>query len=257
MRCRYLLFAVVLVCLSSVVVDVALASSNPIPGVGFTLPAGFFGPGSEPFDGFVTMEGQCSHSCGGCDDNCASSPGSSDSRMDYSMDVPTGPFDMTMHATTMYSVAPIQVMINGVASFFDVSVEMSGPAPANDDDIVGTMALAPGESLDVGTSAHVLSSSLDVFYTITFADASTGIAAGTAITGELETVLKNLGLLATRVAAGGPGGTIVMGYDGSSTAQFTYASSNDDLVLNLLSLYQSGPVPTTNASWGAVKALYR
>src|SRR4051794_23708148 len=96
----------------------SLASSNPIPGVGIVvkrnpgsstalvIPAGFFGAGSSPFSGSVALEGRCSHDCGGCDNSCASTPGSPDCRLDYATSSFTGPLDLTMPATTLYSSSP-------------------------------------------------------------------------------------------------------------------------------------------------------
>jgi hypothetical protein len=248
---------------------VAHASSNPIPGVGIivkrnpccssariVIPGGFFGPGSVPFDQAVSLEGRCSHNSGGSEDNCAGSP---DSRLDYSTDNNAGPFEVSMAATTMYSTTPIEVSINGVLAFFDVFVELSGPGPASDDAIPGTMTLAPGASLDPGTSAPVAGLSLDITYKITFHDHTTGDPAGAFLTGDLEAILKSLGLLvpAARVANGTPTGQIVMGSDGVTSVLFTVASANDELVIQMLSLYQQEPVATQPATWGAVKGMYR
>lgn len=246
-------------------------ANNPIPGVGIivkrnpccssariVIPGGFFAPGSVPFDADVALEGRCSHDCGGCDNNCAGSP-TPDGRFDYAADTNAGPFDVSMTATTLYSQNPIEVSINGVPSFFDVFVELSGPGPEADDPILGTMTLAPGTSLDPGTTAPVADAFLDMTYKITFHDHTTGEQVGAFLAGDLETILKNLGLLtpAARVANGTPSGAIVLGFDGATAAQFTFASANDELVIKILSLYQQGPVATQPVTWGAVKALYR
>jgi hypothetical protein len=204
MQMRRLLLGLVL----SLALPVSVVyAGNPIPGVGIivkrnpccssakvVIPGGFFGPGSAPFSGTVAMEGRCSHDCGGCDNNCAGSP-TPDGRLDYAADSNAGPFEVTMAAATMYSTTPIEVSINGVPSFFDVFVELSGPGPESDDAITGTMTLAPGSSLDPGTSAPVADVSLDITYKITFHDHTTGDPAGAFLTGDLETILKNLGLL--------------------------------------------------------------
>jgi hypothetical protein len=267
MQIRRLSLALVL----SLAVPMGVAhANNPIPGVGIIVkrnpccasarigvPDGFFDPGSVPVDETVALEGRCTHACGGCD-NCAGSP-ISDARFDYSTDTNAGPFAITMAATTLYSQNPIEVDINGVPSFFDVFVELSGPGPESDDPIPGTMTLAPGTSLDPGTVAPVSAASLDVTYTITFHDHTTGEQAGTSITGDLETVLKNLGLLnsAARVADGTPAGHIVFGSDGTTTSDFTFGSANDELVIKMLSLDQLGPVSAQATTWGAVKSIYR
>jgi len=269
MQMRRLLLGLVL----SLALPVAVVyGGNPIPGVGIivkqckckgccstarvVIPGGFFGPGSAPFDGSVDLEGRCSHNCGGCDDVCTGSP---DTRLDYSADTNAGPFEVSMTAATMYSTTPIEVSINGVPSFFDVFVELSGPGPEADDAITGTATLAPGSSLDPGTSAPIADVSLDITYKITFHDHTTGDPAGAFLTGDLETILKNLGLLvpAARVANGTPSGQIVLGSDGVASVPFTLASANDELVLQMLSLYQQGPVAVQPSTWGAVKGLYR
>jgi hypothetical protein len=139
-----------------------------------------------------------------------------------------------------------------------VFVELSGPGPESDDAIPGMLLIAPGESLDNGTSATVADGTLAISYTIKFVDTSTGEFAGAAITGDLETILKNLGLLTVaRMADGTPAGHIVLGYDGLGAVAFEYASANDELVIKMLSLLPSGPVSTEARSLGAVKALYR
>src|SRR5678815_87750 len=268
MQMRRLLLGLVL----SLALPVSVVyAGNPIPGVGIivkrnpccssakvVIPGGFFGPGSAPFSGTVAMEGRCSHDCGGCDNNCVDSP-TPDGRLDYAADSNAGPFEVIMAAATMYSTTPIEVSINGVPSFYDVFVELSGPGPESDDPITGTMTLAPGSSLDPGTSAPVADVSLDITYTITFHDHTTGDPAGAFLTGDLETILKNLGLLvpAARVANGTPTGQIVLGSDGVASSPFTLASANDELVIQMLSLFQSGPVATQPSTWGAVKGLYR
>lgn len=245
-------------------------ANNPIPGVGIIVkrnpccasakvvtPGGFFGPGSEPFSGTVAMEGRCSHACGGCD-NCDGSP-TPDGRLDYAADSNAGPFEVTMAATTMYSSEPVEVHINGTSSFFDVIVELSGPGPESDDAISGVMTLAPGVSLDPGTTAPVSECSLDITYKITFHDHTTGDPAGSFVTGDLEAILKNLGLLVpvARVAGGTPAGQIVLGFDGINATQFVFASADDELVIQMLSLYQNGPVAAHPSTWGAVKGMYR
>jgi hypothetical protein len=191
------------------------------------------------------MEGRCSHACGGCD-NCDGSP-TPDGRLDYAADSNAGPFEVTMAATTMYSSEPVEVHINGASSFFDVFVELSGPGPESDDAITGTMTLAPGSSLDPGTSAPVADVSLDITYKITFHDHTTGDPAGAFLTGDLETYLKSLGLLvpAARVANGTPTGQIVLGSDGVTSSPFTLASANDELVIQMLSVSERTGCHTT------------
>jgi hypothetical protein len=172
----------------------AEAASNPIPGVGIVvkrnrpgssssfsgpglpaIPADFFAAGSAPFSGIVGLQGQCSQNCGGCDDDV------DDSRIDYVEDTDTGIFDTEMASASLYSTAPIEVLVNGVPSFFDVFVELSGAGLVPDAPIPGSVQLPPGVSLVPGSSAVVASSSCDVHARFTFADAATGAAVGQAI----------------------------------------------------------------------------
>jgi hypothetical protein len=81
----------------------------------------------------------------------------------------------------LYSTAPIEVLVNGVPSFFDVFVELSGAGLVPDAPIPGSVQLPPGVSLVPGSSAVVASSSCDVHARFTFADAATGAAVGQAI----------------------------------------------------------------------------
>jgi len=263
MRFRSNLLVAAVSCVLSA--GVAFAGANPIPGVGVVIkrnpgsggyavvPGGFFGPGSEPFTGFVPMEGRCSHECGGCDNDCAGREGDPDGRIDYEADFATGPFTMIMQPTVMHSIAPILVRINGVDSFFDVFVTISGQGPSSDDPIPGMLHLPPGESLDTGTSSVVLGSSLDLHCTFTFFDHSTGMAAGSALEQDFHMTLDNAALPITRVADGTPGGRIVLGLSGSGVVPFQYSSA-DGLVMTMLSLYDSGAVTVQESPWGWVKA---
>lgn len=263
MRIRSSLVVAALTYLVSVGVAVA---GNPIPGVGIVVkrnpgtqyPAGiaggFFGPGSEPFTGIVPMEGRCSHDCGGCDDDCAGRENDPDGRIDYEADFATGPFTMIMQPMVMHSIAPIQVIIDGVPTLFDMVVAISGPRP--DEPLDGLVYLLPGESLDTGTSSVVLESSLDLHCTVTFFDHTTGIAAGSTLEQDFHLTLDNAALPITRVEDGTPGGRIVLGMGGSDMVPFQY-SSVDGLVITMLSLYEPAPVPVQESSWGRVKALYR
>jgi hypothetical protein len=259
MRIRRLSLAVAL----SLAIPFAVAQAgNPIPGVGIvvkkckctnpccttariSVPGGFFGPGSPAFDGTIGMQGR--------------EDGTADGRIDYSSDTNAGPFVMTMAAMTLYSQDPIQVDLSGVPSFFDVSVELSGPGPESNDPIPGTMTLAPGTSLDPGTVVPVAAASLGITYKIMFHDHTTGEQAGTFIAGDLEAILKNLGLLnsAACVADGTPTGHIVFGSDGATASDFAFGSANDELVIQMLSLDQLGPVSAQATTWGAVKSMYR
>ncbi len=265
MQTRSLALAVAMACLLPASV---IATTNPIPGIGVVIkrhpgsssalvvPGGFFGPGSEPFTGTVGLEGRCSHDCGGCDDNCAGSEGNPDGRIDYSMEVATGPFQMEMPATTMYSVAPIEVMIDGVPTFFDVFVMISGQSPPAGDPATGTLTLQSG-SLDIGTWQKVDNSEFSVRCSITFADASTGVAAGSSIELDLQLELQETDLPVARIADGTASGYMVLGKGASSVVPFTFASAGDELVMTMLCLYEPTPVPVQSTSWGKVKALYR
>lgn len=263
MKVRYLLSLLLLVLPS-----LCAASSNPIPGVGivvkrppgsstaFVAPAGFFGAGSAAFAASVPMEGRCSHDCGGCDNNCATHAGVPDSRFDYASSSSSGPFDMSMQSTTLYSTSPIKVSVNGVDRFFHVFVTISGPGAAPDDPIPGTFTLPPGQSLDLGAASTVASSSLDLHATTTFEDATTGIAAGSSIEQDVHLVLQEPNLPVARVANGTPSGAIVLGSDGSSAVRFNYASPGG-LLISCLSLDASSPVASRSTTWGAIKTHYR
>jgi len=101
-----------------------------------------------------------------------------DSRIDYVEDTDTGIFGTEMASASLYSTAPIEVLVNGVPSFFDVFVELSGAGLVPDAPIPGSVQLPPGVSLVPGSSAVVASSSCDVHARFTFADAITGVAVG-------------------------------------------------------------------------------
>lgn len=246
---------------------VSHASSNPIPGVGivvkrnpgsstaFVVPGGFLGAGSAPFAGTVGLKGRCSFECGGCDTDCGGGP--PDTRLDYSEDTSSGPFDVSMGATTLYSTDPIAVDVGGSSSFFDVFVTLSGPGPLADDPVPGTFTLPSGSALDLATSSTVASSSLDLHASITFADHTTGIAAGSSLEEDLHLDLLGAGLPVARVADGTATGHVVMGGNGATVTAFTYANAGGGLRLQMLSLEAGAPVPVHAHSWGALKSVYR
>lgn len=266
MRLRDLAFSALLIGSFPVVALANNLQSNPIPGVGivvkrnrpgsstaFAAPGGFFGPGSEPFTGFVPMEGRCSHECGGCNTVC----GTPDGRIDYAADAPSGPFDLSMASMTLYSVTPIPVDIGGATSLFDVVVTLSGPGPLADDPIPGSLALPPAGSLGLGGTSTVQSSAIDLHATITFADHATGVAAGGSLEQDLHLTLQEVALPIARVLDGTSTGHIVLGGDGASVRTFTFASSGDELRIGFLSNEQGAAVPVRARSWGAVKSMYR
>jgi hypothetical protein len=218
------------------------------------IPADFFGPGSEPFAGQVGLQGQCSQNCNGCDNDCGGDV--SDSRIDYVEDTDTGTFATAMARAALYSTAPIQVAVNGVASFFDVFVEIRAPGPVPDAPIPGSLLLPPGVTLAPGTSAVVATSSCDVHARFTFTNAATGAVVGQAIEADLHLVLQESNLPIARLADGTPAGHIVLGLDGSTTVPFTYASAGNALFLQVKSLAEA-PVGVEGASWGTVKSLFR
>jgi hypothetical protein len=250
----------------------AEAASNPIPGIGIVvkrqpgsstaiggpglppIPAGFFGPGSEPFSGVVGLQGQCSQNCGGCDDDCDGDV--DDSRIDYVEDTDTGIFATALARLSLYSTSPIEVAVNGVASFFDVFVEIRAPGLVPDAPIPGSLQLPPGVTLLPGTSAVVAASSCDVHARFTFADATTGAAVGQAIEVDLPLVLQETSLPIARQNDGTPAGRIVLGLDGSTAVPFTYASAGGALVLQMKSLTEA-PVGVEGASWGSLKSIFR
>lgn len=244
---------------------------NPIPGVGIVvkrnpgtssafatpglpaIPADFFGPGSEPFAGAVGLESQCSALCGHCDADCNGGP---DDRLDYVENTDTGIFAMELAPVHLYSAAPIQVAVNGVASFFDVFVELTCPGPVPSARIPGSLQLPPGATLAPGTSSVVAASSLDVHARFTFTDAATGAAVGQAIEQDFHLVLQESNLPIARLNDGTPAGKIVLGQDGPSAVPFTYASAGGALVVQLKSLAETA-VGEQSASWGSFKSLFR
>lgn len=258
--------------LALVLAGAAEAASNPIPGVGIVvkrnpgsstafsapglpaIPAGFFGPGSEPFSDVVGLQGGCSFRCDGCDDDCDGD--TSDSRIDYVEDTDTGIFATATAPATLYSVAPIQVAVNGVASFFDVFVEISGPGLVPGAPIPGSLQLPPGVTLVPGTSAVVAASSCDVHARYTFADATTGAPVGQVIEADFPLVLQESSLPIARQNDGTPAGRIVLGLDGSTAVPFTYASAGGALIIQMKSLTEA-PVGVEDASWGSLKSLFR
>jgi len=228
------------------------ASSNPIPGVGIVvkrnpgsssalvIPAGFFGAGSSAFTGSVALEGRCSHDCGGCDNVCASSP---DCRLDYAASSVSGPFDLRMPATALYSTSPISVSMNGKVLSLDVVVSLSGQG-SPDAAIPGQLSLQGG-ALDLGSSATVLESSLDLHCTVTFVDRSTGASAGSSLEQDLHLALQEPSLSISRVADGTATGHIVLGQGAGTTSPFTFSSSGGELLLGLLSIASA---PSVRAS---------
>jgi hypothetical protein len=264
MRIRSFLSALILMLLISTEVR---AASNPIPGVGIVvkrnpgtssalvLPAGFFGPGSQPFEGRVGLQGRCSHDCGGCDNDCAGSESNPDGRIDYAYDVLTGPFDVIMQSTTLYSDAPIEVMIDGAPSFFDVFVTISGQFPPADDPVIGALHLASG-SLDIGVTATVRDANGNFHCHITFADHTTGMIAGSSVEMDLHMEMQDSSVAITRLADGTPSGVMVLGRGVSSTDPITFASAGGELELKILSLYTPASVPVQSTTWENMKLLY-
>jgi len=252
----------------------ASASTKPVPGVGIVvkhyppagsefgapglpaIPAGFFGPGSEPFTGVVGLQGQCSYACGGCDDDCDGGEGTPDSRIDYVEDTVTGALEAVMAPAVLYSTAPIGVHVGGALSFFDVVLQISGQVPQPDAPIGGAVQLAPGPAFLPGMTAVVAGGFFDVRCRFTFTDATTGAAVGQSIEADLRLNLQDAGLPVTRLADGTPDGRIVLGLDGSTTVPFVFASDGGALVLELLSLTEA-PVGVERSTWGAVKGSYR
>ncbi|NOT34427.1 MAG: hypothetical protein HOP12_09685 [Candidatus Eisenbacteria bacterium] len=214
--------------------------------------AGGLTPGSAPVEIPVLLQGPCAYSCG------PGSPG--DGRIDYDTDSEAGPFTMSLPAMTLVSSTPIDVEVNGVLTAFDVIVTLSGPAPEADDPITGLLTLPPATSLSLGATAPVASSTLDLHATTTYVNALTGEPTGTVIEEDFHLSLFTFtpdALPVTRLVDGTAEGSIVLGLGDSSPVVFGYASADGDLVLNLASLYDSGPVPVQATTWGALKALYR
>ena len=275
MRGRTFLPALIIALVLLLGVSTAFAS-NPIPGVGIVIKqckcppswkccgavtarttAGQFGPGSDAFDGTMGLMGRCSHDCGGCDDDCAGSPGNPDGHMDFAADSPAGPFDISMAPMTLYSIEPIRVSINGADSFFDMFVTLTGQQPLPDAALTGSLSLTPGERLDVGGASRVGGSSIDLHCTITFADAATGMPAGPTLEQDLHLTLQDAELPIARVADGSATGRIVLGPGIPTTVPFSYASAGGELTLEMRSLYPDSPVAVHARTWGSLKTLYR
>lgn len=248
---------------------VALASSNPIPGVGIVvkrppgsstalvIPGGFFGAGSSPFTGTVGLEGRCSYDCGGCDNNCAGNEGNPDGRIDFSYDVETGPFDMGMQGMTLHVIEPIEYIVETIPFKARATVRVSGPDPSPDDPAPGVLNLEAGQVLASGGWGKVDNSEIAVHCTITFVDDVTGLSVGGTIEEDFVLVLEDSELPVARIADGTPSGRMAMGSDLVNTVPFTYASAGGELSIKMLSLYQQAPVPTQGKTWGGIKALYR
>ncbi|MEQ1832039.1 MAG: FlgD immunoglobulin-like domain containing protein [Candidatus Eisenbacteria bacterium] len=230
-------------------------ASNPIPGVGIVVkrnpgsstalvvPGGFFGAGSSAFSGTVSLEGRCSHDCGGCADVCATNP---DSRIDYASTSLSGPFDVSLPPTLLYSTSPISVSVGGSLHLFDVVVALSGQSPVPGSPVSGQLLLAPGGVLDPGSSAIVLSSSFDLHQSVTFVDRATGQALGSSLELDVQVSLQEQGTPIACVADGTPTGHIVLGQGSSSTQTCTFSSADGSLVLSALSVV--APPPSTRAS---------
>jgi hypothetical protein len=266
MRIRFAWLAFIILCVSPLG---AIASSNPIPGVGivvkrppgsstaFVIPGGFFGAGSSPFSGTVGMEGRCSHDCGGCDNNCAGNEDNPDGRMDFSYDVETGPFTITMPAMTLHVIEEIEYLVETFPYKVRATARISGPDPSPDDPVTGVFNLQAGEALYAGGWGKIDNSELPVHCTITFFDDVTGLQVGGVIEQDLLLTLQGSDVPVARAADGTPSGRMVMGSDLSSIVPFTYASADGELSIKMLSLYTTGPVATEGRTWGGVKALYR
>lgn len=254
------LAAPVLIGLALTVVLASTAhASNPIPGVGIvvkrnpgsstalTVPADFFGAGSSAFSGTVGLEGRCSNECGGCD-NCASSPLGSDTRIDFDLPPGSSVLSATMPYFVCYSVNTVDFTIGGAVRPLQVVVSVSGRAPAPALDVSGEFVLPAGTTLAVGSSAELVSGSLQVRCVTTFVDATTGQAVGGSLVRDLDVSLSSLQPVAiSRVDNGTTAGRVVLGRDGSgAVTPVRLASSGDELVLSLLSL--DTPVTPVRAS---------
>lgn len=218
------------------------------------LAGGFFGNNSPPVDFTVALEGRCSHACGGCVADCSANP---DGRIDYASDGPAGPFDALLASTSIYSVEPARISVNGADSLYDVTITLQGVDPLHQGPIRGAVVLAPGSVLNVGTTATVQSSSLDLHVTLTLVNVASGVAAGSPIEQDLHLTLVDTALPIARLADGSPDGHIVLGSDGTTARRVTYASPGGELQLKFASLDAGTPVSACKRSWGAVKTIYR
>ena len=274
MRIRSTQFATILSLIA--ISGASTAWANPIPGIPIIIRCpcpgpvyvesgrcctkrhvsaarGALGPDSAPVDEAVLLQGPCAYACG------PGSPG--DGRIDYDTSSDAGPFAMSLPSMTLFSSTPLQVEVDGVLTPFDVVVTLSGQAPQADDPLAGMLTLAAGSSLPPGATAQVAGSQLDLHATTTFVNALTGEPSSAVIEEDLHLDLFTFtpaALPVARLADGTAEGNIVLGLGGDGLpVVFGYASANNELVLNLESLYDAGTVSATPATWGALKASYR
>jgi len=94
-----------------------------------TLPADFFGPGSDPFEGQICFEGAPAPTCLGDYDTIVRRTQDAEF-FDPLPDNATVPIEIV--ELSLRSIAPIEVSFSGIPSFFDVFVELnvSFPLPA-------------------------------------------------------------------------------------------------------------------------------
>jgi len=102
--------------------------SNGVP----VIPADFFGPGSDPFDGRIYMKGEP------LDPNTGLADMVIRRSEDASMDTPPETIDIEIIALNLVSTEPIRVTYDGgmTESFFDVSMKIAPSRPSN-----GTMTI--------------------------------------------------------------------------------------------------------------------
>lgn len=260
--------ALPLIILAVVTTIAGAAPGDPIPGIGITveqsppsvmgfgpgglpvIPGDFFGPGSEPFTGGLTLQGQCSYGCGGCDDDCS---GDTDTGIAFLEGGVPHEYQAQLASFSLYSLDPIPVPTGGVDSFFDVIVRVSGQIGSPDAPLVGGMDLPAGEVLAPGTSSFMVDSFFDIAYRIEFRDHETGAPAGGVLEGTLLLDLQGGDQPVARLGADA-GGAILPGFDGATAQPLLYAGTG--LTVALRSVYES-VVTNRTAGWSELKTLYR
>ncbi|MEY4375311.1 MAG: hypothetical protein RL760_1478 [Candidatus Eisenbacteria bacterium] len=234
---------------------VALASSNPIPGVGIivkrnpgsssalAIPPDFFGPGSSSFSGTVSLEGTCSHlgptRFEECDDG--------DARFDFVLSSGSSALQLFMSPVTLYSSTPITVSVGGAPLVLDVVVRLSSLDPLPSSRISGQLELSPGTVLAPGSSSTLASGFLDLLATTTFVDPSSGVAVGSSLQQPLRLSLVGTDVPITRIDDGTAFGRIVLGGLSHNPAFVSNGNSGVMPAMELVVTPLSPPLPVRSS----------
>ena len=187
-----------------------------------TIPADFFGPGSDPFDGTVALE--------------YLDPVIDNDSIELNLVEGTTPnvFDIEIEPLTLTSIEPIDV---GGGSFFDITFHILADGLPPGEPVIGQVELPPSQTLTPGASNLIVESFINIAYEIEFNETGTGNpAAGGPLTGSLSLLLQDIDAPIWRQLEG----PVVLGSDGSSLVPLTYASGGGGLVLAI----QSVPEPS-------------